>query len=520
VSVCSFVLLVYICAVGNVQSQSSYAFETWMADWSGSNAVSKYSGSIANSSIFDIVLPGAHRAGMSFDASSSSLITANDFYRLTINSLSSEQQKRDWSARQTGSVLQLLRNGVRFLDLPLEYHSASNQYYAYNGIYGRSLSEMVTDIASFLTTIGTQELVLLYLRNFIHDGSIAERPNQLMNLMDAFATDSVLASKMANSSIHNIRRRSIGDLINTDGVQLIVFTDEYPADPYDRTQLFYDAQTYLFRATGNQGDLTSNSSTTASPSGNFSDAVFGQLDEISEVRSFIVDHLRDGWPADRLNLIYWKLDIGATFTEQHIYSGMQQFATGLNNELNAVLNSYPKLYFANIVVADFFSATDLMQQILLLNYHYFTCKDAMWGNNVSSCPSLTDLDSKYFTDAISPLCTINSNLQSDAYCRRSCGSCPAQLQQEKNPGDSCTVDADCNGILYTSDYGFSSDQGTCFVRPDSQRYRDNVQQTSFCLAVDAQASCTNYDVEDKCSSNGGTISGTWNVLSSTFLSCH
>ena len=361
----------------------------------------------------------------------------------------------------------------------------------------------MADIILFVTNSGTdKEMILLYLNDFLDNGGNTARDAEFDGLMQRIyelANDSGASSKLADSSMDNIRSNTINDLL-TDGIQIIMFTDEsqyLQACSMSYCDYFYDANEYLFNPDGNgqNGNSTnSNSNVTVSS---------GDLDEISEVRAFVIGNIRFGWPSDRLNLIYWKLDIGGQFTEQFIYSGMEEFASGLNNEFNSVINTYPKLWFANVIIVDYFENSAIMEQIIILNTQYQNCRDAKWGNNGTSCPEITDLPSKYSTDGISELCTIDTSLQDASQCERSCGACDAGLLGG-NPGDTCEDDGDCNADIYRDIYGYSSFNGICFTRPDEQRYLDNVPQESFCLSVDYQESCANYVAQDKCSSDGET----------------
>eukprot|EP01084_Bolivina_argentea_P115394 205214_1 len=438
--------------------------------------------SIGTSTIYDIILPGAHNAGMSFPSNTNPRTSPSiqDSYANTLNSLPTIDAQKQWAQRQTGSITQLLNSGVRFLDLQFLHDNRTDSFYAYNGLLGRTITDIITDITDFLTNTGTEELILIYLHDFLYSQSIAYLDAQWSALLDTFATDTFISTVLSDSNTNDIRSRTMNELIHTDGVQIIIFTDRYPTTSYSNDHYFYDANTYLFLPTDAQG--ASNATTTF---------VQGQLDSVSDVRSFVISNLRYGWPDDRLNVIYWTLDIGSSFTEQHVYTSMMDFSSRLNNELNNVLNTYDKLWFANVIIVDFFEISDVMEQLLLLNHDYAGCRDSIWGNNVTGCPALTDLNSKYSVSGTSPMCEINTALQTD--CERSCGVCPSTTGG--NPGDSCTSNADCNGVLY----GYYADSvGECFSRPNTTRARDNIHLESFCLTVDAQTSCANKEISDKC----------------------
>eukprot|EP00485_Elphidium_margaritaceum_P005065 CAMPEP_0202693592 /NCGR_PEP_ID=MMETSP1385-20130828/7658_1 /ASSEMBLY_ACC=CAM_ASM_000861 /TAXON_ID=933848 /ORGANISM="Elphidium margaritaceum" /LENGTH=1374 /DNA_ID=CAMNT_0049349289 /DNA_START=197 /DNA_END=4321 /DNA_ORIENTATION=+ len=430
--------------------------------------------------IFDIVLPGAHKAGMSIDSTTSIQTSQEDSYRLTLNSLGSNEEKVIWARRQQNSVLELLQSGARFLDLQFE-HDGDDTYYSYNGLWGRSADDIIADVAEFVSNIGTNELILVYVNNFLGSGgNSALYSDQLKNLLTKFAENSVFASKAAHTAVDDLRATTISELVSSD-VQIVLFTDELPSGAFAYDDLFYLASEYLY-----EPDSSTNSS-----------AVFGQLDEVSDVRSFYVNRLRRGWPSAQLNVISWTLDVGGTFEEQFEYSGgFAEFSKGVNNELSRVVSAYPKLWLANVVLVDFFELSDVMEQILTLNHQYLNCRDAAWGNNETSCAAQTGLATQYYSSSLSPLCLSDSALR--AQCPRSCGDCDPQLLSRAQPGRACTADADCDGIVYVGQT--STGLGTCFLRSQSnQREVDNIPQSSFCLSVAPQTACTNYDVQERCS---------------------
>ena len=133
----SFALIIHI---------TNCQFQTWMGDWSGMNAAT-FGFDISNSTIFDIVFPGANNAGMSFEDGTTSITLSpsdGDAYKRQINTFNTDDQRIAWSERQQNSVLKLLKSGVRFLDLRFQCVDQGGNgdtndfvFYAYNGILGR-----------------------------------------------------------------------------------------------------------------------------------------------------------------------------------------------------------------------------------------------------------------------------------------------------------------------------------------------------------------------------------------------
>lgn len=158
-----FFLFVALINISNCQT--SYPFARWMEDWSSSNAQTLLNGKRMNeSTLFDLVLPGAHRAGMSFKSTDSSPLTSpsnQDEYKNTLNSLNSIDDKKAWSSRQKGSVYNLLMSGARFLEFQFQHEATTNSYHSYNGLLGRNITEVITHFHMYIfiwTNIKTHRL--------------------------------------------------------------------------------------------------------------------------------------------------------------------------------------------------------------------------------------------------------------------------------------------------------------------------------------------------------------------------
>ena len=93
---------------------------------------------ISDKSTFELVLPGAAKAGMS---SISSTKNANDHFNAALRTLNDFESRKEWAQRQRLSIYELLMSGVRFLDLQFEFDGSST-YYARNGLYGLPLDQV------------------------------------------------------------------------------------------------------------------------------------------------------------------------------------------------------------------------------------------------------------------------------------------------------------------------------------------------------------------------------------------
>ena len=124
------------------QDADPYPFAKWM---------NELSPQISDKTMFELVLPGASKAGMS---SISSTSNANDDFNAALRTLNDFESRKKWALRQRLSIYELLMSGVRFLDLQFEFDGSST-YYARNGLYGLSLDE-VQDIICLYSHLITE----------------------------------------------------------------------------------------------------------------------------------------------------------------------------------------------------------------------------------------------------------------------------------------------------------------------------------------------------------------------------
>eukprot|EP01083_Nonionella_stella_P142900 442967_1 len=376
-----------------------------------------------------------------------------------ISSLSTQEQKL-WSARQDVSTLNQLRSGARFLDLRIEA-SGSGTYNAYNGLLGADVSSIIDDIDSFIQD-ASDEIIIIYLSAF--HGSNAE----LQGLYDLFS-NSNLDSVMVPNSV-DLTTKTLQSMLD-DGTNVIAFSDDLSTATPPNT--FFDSTTFLHIPTTSDANFT-----------------LGRLEEVHQVRSFVTSNIRHGWPSNTLNLIYWTRDIDpfGPFTQPTKYNSFREYNVPIAFELKSVIAAYRKLRFGNVVLVDFIASSDVVEQIILLNYEYSQCHD-----EISTCPSQTALSTYFkYDDPSNPCTALNSNLAVN--CKRSCGLCPVPINI---PGSSCNVSSDCNSTLYDA-YG-SSATGQCFIRKRSQsRF---VAEPTFCLGLAPYEACGDHDRSKMCSND-------------------
>eukprot|EP01084_Bolivina_argentea_P313431 542784_1 len=256
-----------------------------------------------------------------------------------------------------------------------------------------------------------------------------------------------------------------------DGTHIIAFSDDLSTATPPNT--FFDSTTFLHIPTTSDANFT-----------------LGRLEEVHQVRSFVTSNIRHGWPSDTLNLIYWTRDIDpfGPFTQPTKYNSFREYNVPIAFELKSVIAAYRKLRFGNVVLVDFIASSDVVEQIILLNYEYSQCHD-----EISTCPSQTALSTYFkYDDPSNPCTALNSNLAVN--CKRSCGLCPVPINI---PGSSCNVSSDCNSTLYDA-YG-SSATGQCFIRKRSQsRF---VAEPTFCLGLAPYEACGDHDRSKMCSND-------------------
>eukprot|EP01083_Nonionella_stella_P079308 217514_1 len=439
-------------------AQSIYPFQSWMKDLLD----------FSTNTIFDIVLPGSRHSGMTSDdisttPSSATSSNINSFDYSRISSLSTQDQKL-WSARQDVSILNQLRSGARFLDLHIEA-SGSGTYNAYNGLLGADVSSIIGDIDSFIHDVtygATDEIIIIYLSAF--HGSTAE----LQGLYDLFSNSNLHSAMVPNSV--DLTTKTLQSMLD-DGKNIIAFSDDLSTSNPPNT--FFDSTIFLHIPTASDANLT-----------------LGNLEEVHQVRSFVTSNIRHGWPSNTLNLIYWTRDIDpfGPFTQPTKYNSFREYNVPIAFELKSVIAAYRKLRFGNVVLVDFIASSDVVEQIILLNYEYSQCHD-----EISTCPSQTALSTYFkYDDPSNPCTALNSNLAVN--CKRSCGLCPVAINI---PGSSCNVSSDCNSTLYDA-YG-SSATGQCFIRKRSQsRF---VAEPTFCLGLAPYEACGDHDRSKMCSND-------------------
>eukprot|EP01084_Bolivina_argentea_P190906 327947_1 len=430
-----------------LSTETIYRYETWMSSFP--STVNLY-----HNTIFDIILPGSRSSGMihsEISTKPSNTINNNFDYSL-IESLSRKNQKL-WSQRQKLSILNQLRYGARFLDLQIE-QKHNNNFYTYNGLLGANIHTIINDINTFITNYGPEEIIVIYLNRFY--GSDFE------TLYNIFNTSNISTKTVPNTI--DLKTMTLQNMINNH-YNIIIFSDILPNINHS-TNIFFNSKEYIH---------TQNISL-------INNFTLGSINTVDDMRTFVISNIINGWPKNKLNLIYWSVDI-TNNNPFYNFDSFYEYNIPLSFELNKIITSFNKLRFGNVLLVDFISSSDVIEQSIILNHEYSICKDTIWHDKYNGCPALTSLSNYFKYDNPSP-CNKIPNLQ--ILCPRSCGVCNMQVN---NPGSNCKTSI-CNSDLYKS---FSdTDIGKC--------YHSN--EESFCLGLNTYSSCIDIDECDHlCSAN-------------------
>ena len=234
---------------------------------------------------------------------------------------------------------------------------------------------------------------------------------------------------------------------------------------------------------GSSGTYVQNSSSlfTGSSSGNLTATA-------SDVTSIVLAQLINERETSKIHQIFYTLNIDkqSDFTKySNIYRDYQDYNADLAVTLPNQINTYPKLFFGNIILVDFVQISTAVDQAILLNYNYNNCRDAS-----DTCAADTNLARDYKDSAISQDCVNDNSLTTS--CARSCGSCS---WISGAPGSiDCTTS--CSNDIY-SDAGVTS--GTCYDPTlDESSF---IGSSNFCLSPFPQEDCGTIST-DQCSDDG------------------
>ena len=138
-------LLISILHVINAQTKDAY-YGNWMDVLSTNSDNSGFDTSTLR--LVDIVIPGSHHAGMypaaikaqNYQDSQSDAYYTDVLQYFENNATNTKLM--EWSKRQSGTVLEQLTAGSRYLDIRLETKTGDSTIYTHNGLLGATLEEV------------------------------------------------------------------------------------------------------------------------------------------------------------------------------------------------------------------------------------------------------------------------------------------------------------------------------------------------------------------------------------------
>lgn len=145
---------------------------------SGANWMAFRAPKIAQKTLNRIVLPGSHDAG-AYELSNE-FAPEEDGYNLVkqFESLGMETIMaffiQPWLLTQNRTMYEQLNDGVRYVDLRVAYHLATNDFYIVHGYYGHKLSTVLRQIARFMRE-NPCEVIIINLKNLNYLGTPSEK---------------------------------------------------------------------------------------------------------------------------------------------------------------------------------------------------------------------------------------------------------------------------------------------------------------------------------------------------------
>ena len=385
-----------------------------------------------------------------------------------------------------------IKKGCRYLDIRLEKYGS--EYYSHHGMLGASLTEMVEDIKKYIDII-SGEIIIIKLSEFIDITQIdLQRIYEIIMInFEEYIADS-------KSHRYDIFKDNIGTLINDNDIRIVIFIDkssiiqvnEDITDQYDR--FFYDSRRYLV------GDDELRIKTKGKKKKNGKKHKQQEEEEQEQeelttqtIISNTLLQLTKGWDIDRkINQIFWDVNIeNPSQLNKYISENYDSFLsvhTEFIPTLKTAIDSYSKIYFANIIIIDFMEYLP-MDYIMILFINYNNCNDLQFGKSNNDCPKLTKLSKSYKTsDILSPSCEFSDELIN--ICPRSCGLCNQWISGV--PGSSCNSSLDCNGPIYkmTAELYPEDAMSVCHFVDDSASWVNSADdKKGFCLSPFPQESC-------------------------------
>lgn len=268
------------------------------------------------------------------------------------------------SKTQDMDILGQLKGGVRYFDLRPQYESGNKDYYTYHGpSKGSAMTDILSDVQSFMHNYQQKELVILKFSHFDNFGSDTSTSNTIYTNFTELITSYIGAYLCTQDPDTKFGDYTYGQLVENGGRVLVVCSDNYALNnPSDGIFIYRDGSLACpAEARSNnptQGNLvvwdcytnTTTSSTMESD----------QLTKLSNYTGFC-DGSYPTVPCDMF-LLSWTL----TPSIKSVWYDSENPARDLGAKMNDIgLNNYNKI--PNLLYVNFFEFTRATDISIMMN---------------------------------------------------------------------------------------------------------------------------------------------------------
>ncbi len=142
------------------------------------------------------------------------------------------------SRTQDMNILGQLKGGVRYFDLRPQYESSTKDYYTYHGpSKGSAMTDILTDVKTFMHDYQSKEFVILKFSHFDNFGSDSNTTNTIYTDFIQLIVDNIGVYLCTQSSDTKFGDYTFGNLVENGGRVLVVCSDNY-ARNYPRADIF------------------------------------------------------------------------------------------------------------------------------------------------------------------------------------------------------------------------------------------------------------------------------------------
>jgi len=328
--------------------------------WMGQNK-----GSLYGKHLTDVVLPGTHNSGAywldnKFDPSGDLSKTLQQIIDIAhmIGINAPYNLIRAWALTQTGTVYQQLMGGIRFLDLRCVWDNSTNAWRTSHMLLGAPIDQIAQDIASFVSTHPTEIVVVQTSHYAGENGNIALQ-DQLANIFT-----NRLNGRLFPRQSSSFAGFTIQDMINKGQTVLVTgASDRMMNNPY-----FWPDYTSF-------------------------DGKYANSNNLGTMESWNVGQLQQFGGAGEEFQMYFTLTMqGASDVQKGLFTpwwypnSLKKMNAPANADFdNWVRGQNNKYIMPNLLMADFFEDSTLIQTAIRLNNAYNSCIDQAGMRGPNGC---------------------------------------------------------------------------------------------------------------------------------------